>query len=59
MTLETKESAGSIDTDDHAILNLSLASGVLLSWYSLRISVVPKHFSLTSAFYDATALSSK
>ena len=59
MTLETKESAGSIDSDDHAILNLSLASGILLSWYGLRTLFLPKHFSLTSAFYDAIALSSK
>ena len=58
MTLETKESAGSTDTDDLVILNLSLASGILLSWYGLRISFLPKHFSSTS-FYDAIALSSK
>ena len=59
MTLETKESAGSTDTDDHGILNLSLASGILFSWNGLGRSFLLKHFSLTSAFYDAMTLSSK
>ena len=37
LSFQTKESAGSTDTDDHVILNLSLASGILLFFISLFI----------------------